>query len=135
MSSWWAADSRFSSPNGRVLQMFGASGAFPVFFRGDWWTVLSASWLHGSLLHILFNMMWVRELGPATSDIIGPSRTIIIYTSPASSDSSELAGVCVLRGPADPVSARRAVTLWGPQRRSSDCSARWCTTGARAAAA
>ena len=34
---------------------------------GRWWTVLSASWLHGSLLHIVFNMMWVRDLGPAVA--------------------------------------------------------------------
>ena len=25
-------------------------------------------------------MMWVRDLGPTTADVIGPSRTIIIYT-------------------------------------------------------
>ena len=41
--------------------------------------MLSASWLHASLLHILFNMMWVRDIGPSTADIIGPARTIIIY--------------------------------------------------------
>jgi membrane associated rhomboid family serine protease len=42
--------------------------------------VLSAGWLHGGLLHIVFNMMWVRQLGPATADVIGPARTVIIYT-------------------------------------------------------
>ena len=57
------------------------SGGFPVFFRGEWWTLLSASWLStAACCDILFNMMWVRQLGPATSEIIGPSRTIIIYT-------------------------------------------------------
>src|SRR5204863_1989886 len=35
---------------------------------------------HGSALHILFNMMWVRDLGPTMADVIGPSRTVIIYT-------------------------------------------------------
>jgi rhomboid protease GluP len=70
----------FLVPSGRVLQMFGMSGGAPVFLSGEWWTLLSASWLHGGLLHILFNMMWVRQLGPATADIVGPSRTIIIYT-------------------------------------------------------
>ena len=50
-----------------------------MFGLGSWWTVLSATWLHGSLLHILFNMMWVRDLGPATADVIGPARTVIIY--------------------------------------------------------
>src|SRR5688500_9141396 len=57
------------SPGGDVQLLLGASGATPVFRLGMWWTVLSAGWLHGSVLHILFNMMWVRNLGPATADI------------------------------------------------------------------
>jgi rhomboid protease GluP len=68
------------SPSGEALFLLGASGANPVFIRGAWWTLLSATWLHGGLLHILFNMMWVRDLGPASAEIIGPARTVIIYT-------------------------------------------------------
>jgi rhomboid protease GluP len=68
------------SPSGRSLFLFGASGAYPVFVEGRWWTVLSASWLHGGILHIVFNMMSVRDLGPAVSHFYGGSRTIIIYT-------------------------------------------------------
>ncbi len=41
----------------------------PVFGIGRWWTVLSAGWLHGGLLHILFNMMAVRQLAPAIADL------------------------------------------------------------------
>ena len=70
----------FLSPSIQALLVFGASGAYPVFGYGRWWTVLSASWLHGNLLHILFNMMWVRQLGAAAVDVFGPSRTVIIYT-------------------------------------------------------
>ena len=44
-----------------------------------WWTVLSAGWLHGSALHILFNMMVLRQIGPITADIYGGSRMVIIY--------------------------------------------------------
>jgi rhomboid protease GluP len=72
-------------PSTKALLLFGMSGAYPVFGLGWWWTLLSASWLHGSLLHIVFNMMWVRDLGPAMADIVGPSRTVIIYA---------VAGVC-----------------------------------------
>lgn len=68
------------APSNRSLFLFGASGAYPVFVLGWWWTVLSASWLHGSLLHIVFNMMWVRNLGPSTAEVIGPARTVVIYT-------------------------------------------------------
>ena len=73
------------SPDNRVLFLFGASGALPVFAYGRWWTVLSAGWLHGGLLHILFNMLWVRQLGPAAAEIYGAGRMVIIYT---------VAGVC-----------------------------------------
>lgn len=67
-------------PGLQSLVIFGASGAVPVFVEGRWWTFLSAGWLHGGLLHIFFNMMWVRQLGPATADVYGPARMIIIYT-------------------------------------------------------
>jgi rhomboid protease GluP len=68
------------SPHTRILELLGSAGAFPVFGYDRWWTILSASWLHGGVLHILFNMLWVRQLGPATADIYGPGRMIIIYT-------------------------------------------------------
>jgi len=67
------------SPNVPALFVFGASGAVPVFRYGRWWTVLSASWLHGSLLHIAFNMYYVRMFGPIAADLFGPARTVIIY--------------------------------------------------------
>jgi len=70
----------FLSPSSRSLFLFGASGAIPVFSFDRWWTVLSASWLHGGLLHIFFNMMWVRQLAPATANLFGPGRMVLIYS-------------------------------------------------------
>lgn len=67
------------APSTQALLAFGASGGYPVFSLGFWWTLLSATWLHGSLLHIVFNMMWVRDIGPSTASIVGPGRTVIIY--------------------------------------------------------
>jgi rhomboid protease GluP len=69
----------FLVPSQQAMLTFGASGAYPVFVQGKWWTLLTASWLHGSFLHILFNMMWVRDLGPALVDLIGAPRTVIVY--------------------------------------------------------
>jgi rhomboid protease GluP len=57
----------------------GASGSVPVFELGWWWTIFSASWLHANLLHIGFNMLWVRQLAPATERLFGPGRMMIIY--------------------------------------------------------
>lgn len=68
------------SPNGLSLIVFGASGSVPVFELGRWWTVLSAAWLHGSLLHIFFNMYWIRQLAPSVGELYGPGRMIVIYT-------------------------------------------------------
>ncbi len=68
------------SPSIQSLFLFGASGAIPVFGYGRWWTVLSAAWLHAGVLHILFDMYWVRELAPAAARLYGPGRTVIVYT-------------------------------------------------------
>ena len=69
------------SPSLQALFLFGASGATPVFVFGRWWTVLSAAWLHAGILHIAFNMLWVRNLGPVVAHLYGPARTVIIYTT------------------------------------------------------
>ena len=70
----------FLSPSPPVLLVLGASGGIPVFGLGRWWTIFSATWLHGSLLHIIFNMMWVRDLAPVVADVFGAGRMVIIYT-------------------------------------------------------
>jgi len=67
-------------PNQVASLALGASGAYPVFVEKHWWTLLSAGWLHGGALHILFNIMWVRQLGPAVADMYGGARMVIIYT-------------------------------------------------------
>ncbi len=68
------------TPSPAILFLFGESGAVPVFGAGRWWTVLSAGWLHAGLLHILMNMYWVWQMGPVMADMLGPARTVIIYT-------------------------------------------------------
>ena len=70
------------SPSTPVLFLFGASGAIPVFTFGRWWTVLSAGWLHaGAAAHLLQHVSGSGRSGPAMTDILGPARTVIIYTA------------------------------------------------------
>jgi rhomboid protease GluP len=69
------------SPSPEILFLLGASGAVPVIFYGRWWTVLTAGWLHGGVLHVLFNVLWIRQLGPAIADLYGPARMVIIYVA------------------------------------------------------
>src|SRR5262245_36337460 len=59
------------APGNKSLFLLGASGAAPVFGYGRWWTILSASWLHGGILHIVLNMWSVMNLGPAVSHWYG----------------------------------------------------------------
>lgn len=67
-------------PSGESLFTFGAAGALPVVHYGRWWTVLSAGWLHGGLLHIGFNLYWVTQFAPAVAHLYGAGRMVIIYT-------------------------------------------------------
>lgn len=67
------------APSGRALYALGMAGAMP-WQQGHWWTVLTAIYLHGSLLHILFNLLWVRQLLPDVEQVYGRARTIIIFT-------------------------------------------------------
>jgi rhomboid protease GluP len=68
------------TPSQAALRILGASGASPVFVFGWWWTVLTAGWLHGSIIHIFFNVLWIRQLGPEIANLYGAGRMIIIYT-------------------------------------------------------
>ena len=67
------------SPSNGALYALGMAGAVP-WQRGRWWTVLTAIYLHGSLLHILFNLLWVRQLVPDVEEVYGRARTVIIFT-------------------------------------------------------
>jgi rhomboid protease GluP len=69
----------FLSPSLTSLFAFGASGSRPVLGYGRWWTVLTASWLHASLIHIVMNMMSIRNVAPLVAEFYGASRMIIIY--------------------------------------------------------
>lgn len=71
-------DLDFGAPSSGALAMLGMTGRFAID-RGHWWTLLTATFLHGSLLHIAFNMSWVRSLAPRAVEEFGPGRAIIIY--------------------------------------------------------
>ncbi|ABK16600.1 rhomboid family intramembrane serine protease [Syntrophobacter fumaroxidans] len=70
----------FLSPGSRSLLLLGATGRIPIDQFDRWWTLLSASYLHGSILHILFNMMAFSQIAPLIVHEYGASRTLAIYT-------------------------------------------------------
>jgi len=68
------------SPSGQSLLLLGGTGTIPVFQLHRWWTLIAASYLHGSLLHILFNMIAFAQLAPLALEEYGAYRTFAIYT-------------------------------------------------------
>ena len=69
----------FLSPSDQSLLLLGATGSFPVFLLHRFWTVLTASFLHGGILHIVFNMMALYQLGPFVMREFGIHRFVNIY--------------------------------------------------------
>jgi rhomboid protease GluP len=69
----------FLSPGQRALYQLGMTGGI-AWQQGWWWTLLSAIYLHGSVLHIFFNVMWIRSLGPMVTDAYGPARAFVLFS-------------------------------------------------------
>jgi len=67
------------SPGTRALYQLGMTGGV-AWREGWWWTLLTAIYLHGGLLHIFFNVMWIRNLGPTVTEVYGPARAFVIWS-------------------------------------------------------
>lgn len=80
-SSFSGSPFAFLSPSNNSLLILGATGTIPLFQLDRWWTLIAASYLHGSLIHILFNMIALHQLGPLLIREYGPSRMFVIYTA------------------------------------------------------
>jgi len=68
------------SPSNNSLLLLGATGTIPIGHFHWWWTLISASYLHGGVLHIFFNMIALYQIGPFVRNEYGPHRFFIIYT-------------------------------------------------------
>jgi rhomboid protease GluP len=67
------------SPSQRALVDLGMTGAVP-WRQGWWWTLFTAIYLHGGLLHLVFNVLWIRQLGRGVEELYGPARLVIVFT-------------------------------------------------------
>ena len=73
------------SPDMYSLILLGATGTDPINNMNFWWslgwgTLISANYLHGGLLHILFNMVALKQIAYMVTREFGENRFIIIYT-------------------------------------------------------
>ena len=97
----------FLAPAVDVLFKLGASGTLPVFSQDRWWTLITANYLHGSLLHLIFNLSALRSIGKITIEIYAPSRFFLIYFlgGVAAMGASSLAGIPLTLGASGAVCA------------------------------
>lgn len=67
------------TPDFYSLLKLGMGGIFPALQEGRWYTLITATFLHGDLLHLLFNMLWLRDVGAQTESFFDSSRFWVIY--------------------------------------------------------
>ncbi len=68
------------SPSTGSLIFLGATGTIPINQYHEWWSLIAANWLHGSIMHIAFNMLALVETAPVIIREYGRHRMFIIYT-------------------------------------------------------
>jgi len=71
--------SGFGDPSLQTLVDFGAKYGPYILYRGEWWRLITAAFLHGGLLHILMNSWVLFDLGPQVNQAFGTPRFLTIY--------------------------------------------------------
>lgn len=70
---------RFLSPPWQALYVFGWKA--PGVLHGEAWRLVTANYLHGGLLHLLFNCYALATLGPLIEESFGARKFFVIYTA------------------------------------------------------
>jgi rhomboid protease GluP len=68
----------FLAPSSGALAFLGMTGGWAMR-EGRWWTLVTAVFLHGSLLHLLFNMAIARQYLPQVAELFGAARAWVIF--------------------------------------------------------
>jgi membrane associated rhomboid family serine protease len=66
-----------NAPGGQLFYDFALQGN--AVGNGDWWRLVTAMFLHGSILHILFNMLALYWLGTVVEQALDTPRFVLVY--------------------------------------------------------
>src|SRR3954447_20802416 len=64
-------------PGGALFSQWALQGASVA--NGDWWRLVGAMFLHGSIFHLLFNMLALYWLGTIIEQALGTPRFLLVY--------------------------------------------------------
>ena len=67
----------FNAPGGELFSKFVLVG--PLVANGGWWRLITAMFLHGSILHIAFNMYALWVIGTPVEQYLGRARYLGLY--------------------------------------------------------
>jgi membrane associated rhomboid family serine protease len=68
----------FISFSGEALLNWGANYG-PMTTNGEWWRLLTSTFLHGGLMHLLANMIGLVFVGVFLEPVLGRTRYLIVY--------------------------------------------------------
>jgi rhomboid protease GluP len=71
--------SLFGGVDGHVLHRLGAMWPYDILVRGEWWRLVMPIFLHGGLMHILFNSWVLADIGRQVEEIYGSARYLFLY--------------------------------------------------------
>jgi rhomboid protease GluP len=68
----------FMELSGSTLFLFGAKEPSYIF-QGEWWRLITAGFLHASVIHIAMNSWGLYDLGAQAEEAFGAGKLIVIY--------------------------------------------------------
>jgi len=66
------------SPPSVALALLGWADPMQIL-SGHYWLLVTALFLHGGILHLVFNLLWIRDLGQMAEELFGPAVMLLIY--------------------------------------------------------
>lgn len=67
------------SPSNRILIQLGAMHPLGIRIGGEWWRLVNPIFLHGGLLHILFNAYVLANVGPLIESVLERRKFTVLF--------------------------------------------------------